>query len=172
MKTQLAIDRGEFDYATEATRVTTVDDDFDRVAAINGLNESDPEHDYTRSINLALYPKLIGRKSVDIKPIYEGTTIGIPAWMNCDCGVMVMTSDDLHGQATRCGRCFQEAAEGNGGTGRLNIIRRPVTIRPRAERRVLIGLLVFCLVAGSFIGARFLDAPPRVQAEPQSVQLQ
>ena len=111
----------------------------------------------------ALYPDLIGRKSEDIVPAL-GSKLDILCWMKCDCGMMVMTTPDLHDQRTTCAHCRRHAHDAVDGIG-VFTEQRTTTIRPQTERRLLFALVVFCVVAASVFGNRMLDAPPRVQAD-------
>ena len=108
----------------------------------------------------SMYPDLIGKMPSD--------TCHIPSWMKCDCGMLVMTSPDLHGQSTTCANCKQHQHDAVDGIG-VFVAPRHVSLKPQVERRVLFGLVVFCLITASVIGGRVWDAPPRAQANIQQL---
>ncbi len=124
----------------------------------------DDELDWDVLKRQSMFPDLIGRKSEDIKPAYAGTTLGVPSWLHCGCGMMVMTSRDLHGGGTVCANCKQHQHDAVDGIGSFAAPRN-VALKPQAERRVLFGLVLFCLIGAGAIGSRMLDAPPRAQAD-------
>jgi hypothetical protein len=52
-------------------------------------------------------------------------------FMRCECGMLVLTKPELHGQYTTCGNCARNAE------GRVPLARHA---RPRSESRALLGL--------------------------------
>jgi len=116
------------------------------------------EIDYEALKARALYPDLIGR-TVE-------ADANTPHFMNCDCGMLVMTSELLAGERTECRGCQDELVDQANREMRLPSVRLPPpkVMSKRGEGRVLRGLVLFCIVTGSVGAARFMSAPPRAQA--------
>lgn len=130
MKTNLAVFRGDdFDYATEAVRVTAIDDPHVEIG--RQVEADDTLH-----------------------------------FMNCACGVVIMTTPLLKGERMVCFSCREFAKVQAELEKTLPSVRLPPpqTISKRGEGRVLVGLVLFCIVIAGVFGTRFIDAPPRAQA--------
>lgn len=122
----------------------------------------EPEIDWGALKRQSMYPELIGRTVDDIKPMF-GAECAAPYWMNCPCGILVMTTPDMQGKTATCAGCKQHQHDMLDGLVR-DATPVTVTLKPQTERRMLFGLVVFCLMAAGVVGSSMWDAPPRAQA--------
>ncbi len=113
------------------------------------------EPDWADLKRRALFPDIIGRKPSDDTTLY---------WMNCGCGMLVMTTCDHAGQAIVCASCKRLQHDAVDGIGTFEP-PRPVTLRPKTERQVLAVLVFLCLVGAGVLGDRVYDAPARAHAD-------
>ncbi len=122
-------------------------------------NEESYEIDFDAMRARALYPELIGRQVEADK--------FTPPFMKCDCGMLAVTTRELHGKRTTCESCKRNRAL------ELTSSEAPPirTMSKRGESRVLFALVVCCIMAAGFFGTRFSDAPPRAHADESHVQL-
>lgn len=118
------------------------------LARFRDANEPDWEDLKRRS----MYPDLIGRKVT--------ADAHTPYWLRCGCGMLVMTARDLAGGSTVCANCMQHQHDAVDGIG-VFVPQRNPTLKPGTERRMLFGLVVFCLLAAGLIGQRVWEAPSR-----------
>lgn len=95
------------------------------------------------------YAELIGQMASD--------STARTYWLKCECGMLAITSKELHGQRTVCGNCqrnLDAPAALVGGT--------PVRAMTRRSEGRMLGLLIaFCVLVAVVFGSRFADAPSR-----------
>lgn len=123
----------------------------------------DGEIDYEELRARAMYPELIGRQ-------VEADT-STPHFMNCACGMLIMSSAALAGERAECQGCAREIADQAGRERKLPSTRLPPprVMSRRGESRVLAGIAVFVIVACGYFVVRLFDAPPRAQAAERLV---
>ncbi len=92
----------------------------------------------------SIYPDLIGR-TVEADEF-------TPHWLRCGCGMLVMTTEDLSGQTTRCSGCLKTAHDAVDGKGAVPLAYQKPVMKQETERSVSFALILFCIVAAGAVG--------------------
>lgn len=103
------------------------------------------EPDWAALRSRAVYPELIGRTAP------AGDTV---PFMKCDCGMLVLTTRELHGQRTVCNNC-----EANAKIPDLATQAHAPVLGPRNVRRVHIAVAIIVLALAALLGRAMGSVP-------------